>query len=144
LANAFEQMMSTNRAQFFMVSGYSGVGKTSLVRSLYEPLGRKQGFCLAGKFDQFNRDIPYATIVQAFQELVQYLLTESEDQITYWKKKLLSELGSSAALIARLLPQIELIIGKQPEMPLLAAAEEQTRFKSFWMTCSGLILTACN
>jgi PAS domain S-box-containing protein len=130
LTDAFDRMVAANNAEFLLVSGYSGVGKTSLVRNLYEPLVREHGFCLAGKFDQFKRDIPFATIMQAFQELVQYLLTEPEEQIDYWKERLQDELGGSAVLIARLLPQIELILGKQPEMPLLAAAEEQIRFKT--------------
>ena len=129
LVNAFDRMMVSGNAEFLLVSGYSGIGKTALVRNLYEPLDREHGFCLAGKFDQFKRDIPFATLVQAFQELIQYLLTESEEQIAYWKQKLQDELGPSTALIARLLPQIELLLGKQSEMPLLAAAEEQNRFK---------------
>jgi len=129
LVKAFDRMMVSGNAEFLLVSGYSGIGKTALVRSLYEPLDREHGFCLAGKFDQFKRDIPFATLVQTFQELIQYLLTESEEQIAYWKQRLQDELGASTALIARLLPQIELLLGKQSEMPLLAAAEEQNRFK---------------
>ncbi len=130
LTQAFDRMMLENKAQLLLVSGYSGIGKTSLVRHLYEPLGRQQGFCLSGKFDQFKRDIPFATIVQAFEDLVQYLLTESEEQIAAWKIKLESELGQGTALVARLLPKIELLLGKQAEVPALAAAEEQTRFKT--------------
>ncbi len=129
LEQAFKRMISENKAQLLLVSGYSGVGKTALVRHLYEPLGKEQGFCLAGKFDQFKRDIPFATIVQAFEELVQYLLTESEEQIANWKLKLQEELDQSTALVARLLPKLELLLGKQPELPALPAAEEQTRFK---------------
>ncbi|HEY9730646.1 MAG TPA: AAA family ATPase [Drouetiella sp.] len=130
LTQAFDRMMHENKAQLLLVSGYSGIGKTSLVRHLYEPLGKEQGFCLSGKFDQFRRDIPFATIVQAFEELVQYLLTESEEQIDSWKVKLEEELGQGTALVARLLPKIELLLGKQDEVPALAAAEEQTRFKN--------------
>ncbi|MBS1953988.1 MAG: AAA family ATPase [Cyanobacteria bacterium SZAS-4] len=130
LSQAFDRMMQHNKAQLLIVSGYSGIGKTSLVRHLYEPIGRQQGFCLSGKFDQFKRDIPFATFVQAFEELVQYLLTESEEQIASWKVKLESELGQGTAVVARLLPKIELLLGKQAEVPALAAAEEQTRFKT--------------
>ncbi|CAN5711213.1 hypothetical protein BH10CYA1_BH10CYA1_06470 [soil metagenome] len=130
LTQAFDRMMAENKAQLLLVSGYSGIGKTSLVRHLYEPLGRDQGFCLSGKFDQFKRDIPFATLVQAFEELVQYLLTESEEQIASWKVKLENELGQGTALVARLLPKIELLLGKQAEVPALAAAEEQTRFNT--------------
>lgn len=130
LTEAFENVVAADRARLFLVSGYSGVGKTALVRSLYEPIAREKGFYLAGKFDQFKRDIPFATIVQAFQELIHSLLTESEEQITYWKNKLQAEIGDEIALIARILPQLELLVGKQQELPERAGPAERSRFNS--------------
>jgi predicted ATPase len=112
-----------------LVSGYSGVGKTALVRSLYEPLARQWGFSLCGKSDQLKRDIPFATIAQAFQELVQYILTESEEQIAHWTEKLQEELGSGLGLVARLIPQLELLIGKQHSVIELGS-DESKRFKT--------------
>jgi len=129
LSQAFKSMMDEGRARLVMVGGYSGIGKTSLVRSLYEPLVREKGFCIAGKFDQFRRDIPFATLVQAFQELVQYLLTEPEHSIVYWKEKLLQEVGIGLSLIARVLPQLEVLVGGLPESLPLSSSEESIRFK---------------
>ncbi|HEY9683624.1 MAG TPA: AAA family ATPase [Oculatellaceae cyanobacterium] len=130
LTEAFENVIASDRAQLFLVSGYSGVGKTALVRNLYEPIAREKGFYLSGKFDQFKRDIPFATIVQAFQELIHSLLTESEDQITYWKEKLQTEIGDEIALITRILPQLELLVGKQQELPERPGPAERSRFNS--------------
>ncbi|HEY9677358.1 MAG TPA: AAA family ATPase [Drouetiella sp.] len=129
LNDAFDRMMKENHSQLMLISGYSGVGKTALARHLYEPLSREQGFCLSGKFDQFKRDIPFATVVQAFEDLVDYLLTESEQQVLQWKRKLEDGLGDGTAVIARLFPKLEVLLGKQPILPALAAAEEQIRFK---------------
>lgn len=128
LSGAFDAMSNSGQAQFVLVSGYSGVGKTSLIRHLYEPLARGRGFSLMGKFDQIKREIPFAAITSAFQDLIQYLLTENEDQIAYWRQLILDELGASAAIIARFLPQIELLVGKLPRLPDLPAAEEHQRF----------------
>ncbi len=129
LNQAFAHMLKSNRTELLLVSGYSGVGKTALVRSLYEPLARQWGFSLCGKSDQLKRDIPFATIAQAFQELVQYILTESEEQIAHWTEKLQEELGSGLGLVARLIPQLELLIGKQHSVIELGS-DESKRFKT--------------
>ncbi|CAN5377757.1 hypothetical protein BH11CYA1_BH11CYA1_22590 [soil metagenome] len=129
MKHSFNRMVKTNRVELLLVSGYSGVGKTALVRTLYDPLARQWGFSLAGKFDQLKRDIPFATITQAFQELVQYILTESEEQIAYWTERLQAELGSGLELIVRLIPQLELLIGKQQSVIELGS-EESKRFKT--------------
>ncbi|MBK9206678.1 MAG: AAA family ATPase [Candidatus Obscuribacter sp.] len=132
LAQSFETMVETGEAQLVLVSGYSGVGKTSLVRHLYEPLARQSGFCLMGKFDQLRRDIPFSTFTTAFEELIQYLLTEGDEQIGYWRHKLRSELGPAASILSRFLPHIELLVGEQERTTDLAPAEEQRRFKTIF------------
>ncbi len=132
LKQAFDHMLKSNRTELLLVSGYSGVGKTALVRSLYEPLARQWGFALCGKSDQLKRDIPFATITLAFQELVQYILTESEEQIAYWTQKLQEELGSGLGLIVRLIPQLELLMGKQHSVVELGS-DESKRFKAIFM-----------
>jgi PAS domain S-box-containing protein len=129
LTAAFEEMVSEGKARLVLVSGYSGIGKTALVRKLYDPLAKERGFSLAGKFDQFHRDIPFSTITQALQELIQYLLTESEDQIDHWKLSLQEGLGINASVIARFLPQIELLLGPQPRATEPGSAEEKKHFQ---------------
>ncbi|HBE36861.1 MAG TPA: serine/threonine protein kinase [Cyanobacteria bacterium UBA11368] len=111
-----------------LVSGYSGIGKTSIVNEVHKPIVAARGYFIAGKFDQFKRNIPYAALIQAFQELVRQLLTESSEQIAVWKEKLLKALGTNGQVIIDVIPEVELIIGKQPEVPQLGSSESQNRF----------------
>ena len=119
-ANASTMMM--------LVAGYSGIGKSALVQELYKPITEKQGYFIFGKFEQFQRNIPYSAIVFAFQGLVKQLLTESSTQLNQWREKLLAALGKNAGVIVDVIPEIELIIGKQPAVPPLGATESQNRF----------------
>jgi predicted ATPase len=80
LLTAFEQV-SAGAAELMLVSGYSGIGKTSLVQEVHKPISQRRGYFIAGKFDQFKRNVPYASLAQAFQELMRQLLTESDAQI---------------------------------------------------------------
>ncbi|WP_341530570.1 PAS domain S-box protein [Nostoc sp. UHCC 0302] len=117
-----------SQIEMMLVRGYSGVGKSALVQEIYKPLTEKRGYFLTGKFDQFKRNIPYSAIVSAFGGLVQQLLTETEAQLEQWREKLRCALGSNAQLIIDVIPEVELIVGKQPPIPELGAAESQNRF----------------
>ncbi len=105
---------STGKPEMMLVAGYSGIGKSVLVKEIYKSLSEKKGYFIAGKFDQFQRNIPYSAVVNAFKELVQQLLTENEQQLSVWKEKLLAALGPNGQVIIDVLPEIEWIIGKQP------------------------------
>jgi hypothetical protein len=87
LMSAFDRV-SQSAPEIMLVSGYSGIGKSALVNEVHKPIVRQRGYFIAGKFDQLKRNIPYSAVIQAFQELVRQLLTESESQIAAWKKKL--------------------------------------------------------
>lgn len=128
LREAFERMVVSGQPELVLVSGYSGIGKSSLVNELCKPIIRQRGFYASGKFDQYKRDIPYATIVQAFAELVLELLAESEERIAAWRKRLLDALGINAQLIVEVIPPVELIIGPQPPAPALPPTEARNRF----------------
>ncbi|MGL4503642.1 MAG: ATP-binding protein, partial [Planktothrix sp.] len=93
-----------------------------------KPLVKSRGYFISGKFDQFKRNIPYSSLIQAFQELIRQLLTESEGQLQIWKQKLLNVLGNNAQVIIEVMPELELIIGKQPPVPQLGPTEAQNRF----------------
>jgi len=128
LREAFGRVLGTGRPELVLVSGYSGIGKSSLVNVLYQPIVRERGFFAAGKFDQYKRDIPYATIVQAFAQLVLELLSESEEHIAEWRTRLLEALGVNAQLIIDVIPSVELIIGPQPPLPEVPPTEARNRF----------------
>ena len=114
--------------EMMLVAGYSGIGKSALVQEIHKPITEKRGYFISGKFDQFQRNIPYSAIVAAFQELVQQLLTESSTQLNQWREKLLAVLKANAQVMIDVIPEVELIIGKQPAVPSLGPIESQNRF----------------
>ncbi|MEA5449260.1 AAA family ATPase [Leptolyngbya sp. CCNP1308] len=111
-----------------LVSGYAGIGKSALVQELYKPITAKRGYFISGKFDQFQRDIPYSAIAYALQQLVQQLLGEPDEQLQQWRSHLLKTLGSNGQLIIDVIPEVELIIGKQSPVAEVGATEAQNRF----------------
>jgi len=127
LLSAFERVTS-DKTELMLISGYSGIGKSALVQELYKPITQKRGYFISGKFDQYQRNIPYSAVVSAFQELVKQLLTESEEQLQEWREKILAALGINAQVVIDVIPEIEVIIGKQPAVPELGPTEAQNRF----------------
>jgi len=127
LMDAFD-CVSSGRTEMMLVCGYSGIGKSSLVNEMHKPIVRQRGYFISGKFDQFKRNIPYASIIQAFQELMRQLLTESDRKLAIWKSKLLKALGSNGQVIIDVIPEVERIIGSQPAVPQLGSSESQNRF----------------
>ncbi|OCR00907.1 hypothetical protein BCD67_24420 [Oscillatoriales cyanobacterium USR001] len=115
-------------AELMLIAGYSGIGKSALVQEIYKPITEKRGYFIAGKFDQFQRNIPYSAIVNAFQQLVKQILTENFVQLQAWSQKFLAALGANGQIIIDVIPEIELIIGKQPPVPELGPTESQYRF----------------
>ncbi|MDJ1170579.1 AAA family ATPase [Roseofilum sp. BLCC_M154] len=127
LLAAFERV-ANGQKEFMLVSGYSGIGKSALVQEIYKPITRRNGYFILGKFDQFQRSIPYFAIVKAFSELVNLLLTESEQKLKVWKEKLLEAFGPNGQIIIDVIPEIEYIIGPQPPVLELGPTESQNRF----------------
>jgi predicted ATPase/signal transduction histidine kinase len=116
-------------SELMLVSGLAGVGKTALVQELYKSLTQQRGYFIAGKFDQFQRNIPYASLMQAFRSLVRQLLTESEEQIIVWRNALIAAVGTNLQIIIDVIPEVELIVGPQPPVPALPPVEGQNRFR---------------
>ncbi|WP_298908124.1 AAA family ATPase [uncultured Nostoc sp.] len=127
LLQAFERVVSQGKPEIVFVSGYAGVGKSSLVKEIHKPIVKEHGVFICGKFDEYKRDIPYSTIVQAFQTLVRQILMQPEDKLATWKKRIQAALGNNGRLIANLIPELKLIIGEQSHIPL-GPAESQNRF----------------
>ncbi|MDY6898027.1 MAG: ATP-binding sensor histidine kinase [Cyanobacteriota bacterium] len=127
LLDAFERVSQGNR-ELILVSGYSGIGKSSVVYEVNKPITQKRGYFISGKFDQFKRNIPYASLIQAFSSLMQQLLTESTTELEKWRSKILAAVGANGEVITDVIPEVELIIGKQPEIPELGGTEAQNRF----------------
>lgn len=114
--------------EMMLVSGFSGIGKTAIVNEIHKPIVRQRGYFIAGKFDQFKRNLPFSALVQAFQNLMQQLLTESDSQLHQWKVNILGALGENAQVIIDVIPELESIIGKQPPVSELSGSAAQNRF----------------
>jgi hypothetical protein len=129
LLAAFDRVVAQGRAEFVLVAGYSGVGKSSVVNELHKALVPPRGLFASGKFDQYKRDIPYTTLAQAFQTLMRQILVKSEAEVGYWRHALQVALGSNGKLIINLIPELEFLIGKQPPVPDLPPQEARNRFQ---------------
>ena len=115
-------------SEIVLVSGYSGIGKTSVINEIHKPIVQQRGYFISGKFDQLQRNVPYAAIIQALSSLVNQILIQPREEIAAWKEKLLAKLGENGQIIVDVLPEIELIIGSQPEVPQLEPTASQNRF----------------
>nr|WP_290225978.1 AAA family ATPase [Trichocoleus desertorum] len=115
-------------SELLLVSGYAGIGKTSLVQEIYKPMTQRRGYFVAGKFDQYQRDIPYSAFVVAFAALVRQLLAESPAQLSHWQAKLIQALTPNAQVIIEVIPELAMIVGQQPPVTALPPAEARNRF----------------
>ena len=129
LLESFERVVASGRPELVLVSGYSGIGKSSVVNELHKVLVPPRGLFASGKFDQYKRDIPYATLAQAFQSLIRPLLGKSEAELRNWREALDEALGPNGLLVVNLVPELKLIIGEQPAVPDLPPQEAQARFQ---------------
>jgi predicted ATPase len=129
LLEAFDRVLASGAPELVLVSGYSGVGKSSVVNELHKVLVPRRGLFAAGKFDQYRRDIPYATLAQAFQRLVRSILVRSEAELNQWREALLQALEPHGALLIDLVPELKFIIGEQPPVLAMPAADAPRRFQ---------------
>ena len=128
LVSCFERATgrSSYAAELAIVSGYSGIGKSTLVREAYHAIASR-GYFVSGKFDTLQQNVPYSALVAAFAELVRQLLGESQEALQRWKEKILDALGANARVAIELLPELERIVGDCPPAPEVGASEAQNR-----------------
>ena len=138
LLDTFARVVKTGTPELVLVTGYSGVGKSALVNELHKALVPYGGLYASGKFDQYKRDIPYSTLVQAFQSLVRPLLGKSETELTIWRSAFLEALGPNGRLMTDLIPELKLIIGDQPPIPELESRQAQSRFRLIFRRFVGV------
>jgi serine/threonine protein kinase len=115
-------------AAIILLSGYSGIGKTSLVEEIQRPVSEKRGYFIKGKFDQFLRTTPYTVIAQAFAVFVSRILAEPEKNFNEWQEKIQSAVGNLGQVLTDVIPALEDLIGAQPEVPQLGGQEAENRF----------------
>ena len=136
LLAAFDAAVASGKPQLVLVSGYSGIGKSSVVSELHKVLVPPRGLFASGKFDQLKRDVPYATLAQAFQSLIRQLLGKPEAELAEWREQLRQALNPNGALLVDLIPELKFVIGEQPAVPDVPPADAKARFQ---MTLRRLI-----
>ncbi|MCT7996396.1 SpoIIE family protein phosphatase [Laspinema olomoucense] len=114
--------------ELMLVSGFSGIGKSVIVQEIHKPIAQQRGYFISGKFDQFNRDIPYQSLIQAFQNLIRQILTETPERLARWQQRIMEALGTEGQVITDVIPELDLLIGVQPLVPELPPTETQNRF----------------
>jgi predicted ATPase/serine phosphatase RsbU (regulator of sigma subunit) len=127
LLTAFNRI-GQGTTEIMLIAGFSGIGKTAVVNEVHKPIVRQRGYFIKGKYDQFNRDIPFSAWVQAFQNLMRQLLTESKISVQIWQDTILEALGEDGQVIIDVIPELERIIGKQKPAPELEGNAAQNRF----------------
>jgi PAS domain S-box-containing protein len=129
LLAVFERVVTSGKPELVLVSGYSGIGKSAVVNELHKALVPPRGLFASGKFDQYKRDIPYATLAQAFQGLIRLLLGKTDTELAGWRDALREALGPNGRLMIDLVPELKLLIGEQPPVPELPAQQAQGRLQ---------------
>jgi predicted ATPase/signal transduction histidine kinase len=127
LLTCFERV-SNGASELMLVAGFSGIGKTAVVNEVHKPIVRQRGYFIKGKYDQFNRNILFSAFVQAFRNLMEQLLAESDVQLQEWKSKILEAVGENGQIIIEVIPELEKIIGQQPAATELSGIAAQNRF----------------
>ncbi len=138
LTAAFDRVVAGGKPELVLVSGYSGIGKSAVVNELHRVLVPPRGLFAAGKFDQHRRDIPYATVAQAFQGLVRQILSKSDAELAGWRQALLEALGPNGQLMVNLVPELALIIGDQPPAPDLPPRDAHNHFQMVFRRFVGV------
>ncbi|MBV8225354.1 MAG: serine/threonine-protein kinase PknK, partial [Verrucomicrobia bacterium] len=130
LFKAFERVVARGTPELVLVSGYSGIGKSSIVNELHKTIVLPRGIFISGKFDQHKRDIPYATIAQAFGIMIRQILSKNEAEVERWRDAIQDAVGLNGQLVVNLMPELELIIGKQAPVTEFTPQEAQNRFQA--------------
>ncbi|MBI4303370.1 MAG: AAA family ATPase [Chloroflexi bacterium] len=110
------------------ISGLSGIGKTRLIQELQKPIVRHRGYFTSGKFDVYQKNIPYSSLIQALRNLMRTFLTESDERVAAWKNKILKAVGKNGKVLTDVVPELGILIGPQPEVQLLPPVESLNRF----------------
>lgn len=127
MIQAFRRVVSGAR-EFCLIRGFAGIGKSSVAFGLQDAVLESRGYFVSGKFDQYQLGIPYSGILKAFRQLINEILKEDPEEIAVQKESLRTALGSNGRIITEVIPEIERIIGPQPEPIAVGPEEAENRF----------------
>jgi len=120
------------------ISGLPGIGKTRLIQELQKPIVEHRGYFTSGKFDVYQKNIPYSSIIQALRNLVRTFLTENNERVALWKQKIIKAIGNNGKVVIDVIPELEILIGPQSEVKPLPPVESKNRFHDVFghfLTC---------
>ncbi len=125
-----------------LISGPPGIGKTRLIQELQQSIVRGRGYFTSGKFDIYQKNIPYSSIIQALRNLIRTFLTENEERIAGWRRRILDVVGHSGRVIIDVIPELEALIGPQPAVAPLPLVEARNRFHGLFDRFLGCLASA--
>jgi len=108
------------------IAGDAGVGKSALINELRSLVTARRGWFVSGKFDDYSKDAPSAT-VQAFRALGRLLLAEPEPELVAYREGLLQALGPNLGYGPSALPEFNLLLGDVPRILASNPAEDEAR-----------------
>ncbi len=126
------------------ISGLPGIGKTRLIQELQKPIVKNRGYFTSGKFDIYQKNIPYSALIQSLRNLIRMFLTESDERMTYWKQRIEEAVFSNRKVITDVIPELEALIGHQPEVKPLPAIEAKNRFNFLFGKFLGCLSSQAN
>jgi PAS domain S-box-containing protein len=141
LLAAFERVAAGSQ-ELMLVAGYAGVGKSALVAEVHKPITAQRGYFISGKFDQYQQNTPYTAFTHAFNQLAEFLLTESEAALHQWRDTIITAVGRNGAVLTEVMPSLENVIGIQPVVPNLSGYEHRNRFNLTFQNFVQAISTA--
>jgi predicted ATPase len=129
LLEAFDRVVTNGKSELVLVTGHSGIGKSSVVNELHKAIVLPCGIFISGKFDLRLKDIPYSTLAQAFQGLIRQVLSGGEEDIVRWRNAIREAVGNHAGLLTDLIPELVRLIGPQAPVAALSPTETTLRFQ---------------
>jgi predicted ATPase/signal transduction histidine kinase len=143
LLDAFGRV-STGASELLLVAGQSGIGKTAVINEIHKPIVKQHGYFIKGKFDQFNRNIPFSAFFQAFRDLIGQLLSESDTNLAHWQSQILAAVGDNGQVLIEVIPELVKIIGTQPPVAELSGTAAQQRFNWLFQKLIEVFTTAAH
>ncbi|WP_296705383.1 AAA family ATPase, partial [Algoriphagus sp.] len=129
LEKTFDELQNFSKP-LILIKGTSGTGKTALALKLKEIAYIRGSYFIEGKFDHLQKSIPYSALISGLQTHIENLLLEENERVEFWAGRIQKALGRSGKVITDILPNLELLIGTQEEVPALSGTESQNRFNS--------------
>jgi predicted ATPase/two-component sensor histidine kinase/tRNA A-37 threonylcarbamoyl transferase component Bud32 len=137
ILESYEHVARGNFRSLF-ISGLPGIGKTRLIQELQKPIVKHRGYFTSGKFDLYQKNIPYNSLIQAFRNLTRTFLTESDERVSVWRNKIQNAVGENGKVLTEVIPELEILIGTQPAVKPLPPVESLNRFHDLFdsfLTC---------